>query len=105
MRLRLFPPDHELGWTPLAWLVYLSLFIVYPLVPINPGAACFFIYGAAFVGRIGPPARAVAWLAGIVAELRLSEGTVRNYLSDAISKLGARNRVEAARLARGKGWL
>jgi two-component system response regulator DesR len=37
--------------------------------------------------------------------LQLSEGTVRNYLSEAISKLGARNRVEAARLAREKGWL
>lgn len=43
--------------------------------------------------------------AEIAASLRLSEGTVRNYLSEAISKLGARNRVEAARLARTKGWL
>ena len=41
----------------------------------------------------------------IAAELHLSEGTVRNYLSEAISKLGAENRVEAARLARQKGWL
>ena len=41
----------------------------------------------------------------IAAELRLSEGTVRNYLSEAISKLGASNRVEAARIARVKGWL
>ena len=41
----------------------------------------------------------------IAAALRLSEGTVRNYLSEAISRLGARNRVEAARLARSKGWL
>jgi two-component system response regulator DesR len=41
----------------------------------------------------------------IAESLRLSEGTVRNYLSEAISKLGARNRVEAARLARDKGWL
>jgi two-component system response regulator DesR len=31
--------------------------------------------------------------------------TVRNYLSEAISKLGASNRVEAARIARMKGWL
>jgi two-component system response regulator DesR len=37
--------------------------------------------------------------------LHLSEGTVRNYLSEAISKLGAQNRVEAARIAREKGWL
>jgi len=41
----------------------------------------------------------------ISAELRLSEGTVRNYLSEAISKLGATNRVDAARIARAKGWL
>ena len=41
----------------------------------------------------------------IAGELNLSEGTVRNYLSEAISKLGADNRIEAARIARGKGWL
>jgi two-component system response regulator DesR len=41
----------------------------------------------------------------IAAELGLSEGTVRNYLSEAISKMGASNRVEASRLARTKGWL
>ena len=41
----------------------------------------------------------------IAGQLRLSEGTVRNYLSEAISKLGATNRVEAARIARVKGWL
>ncbi|MER3444996.1 MAG: DNA-binding response regulator [Meiothermus sp.] len=43
--------------------------------------------------------------AEIAAELGLSEGTVRNYLSEAISKLGVQNRVEAARIAREKGWL
>lgn len=43
--------------------------------------------------------------AAIAAALGLSEGTVRNYLSEAISKLGAENRVEAARQARDKGWL
>jgi two-component system, NarL family, response regulator DesR len=43
--------------------------------------------------------------ADIASTLRLSEGTVRNYLSEAISKLGAGNRVEAARIAREKGWL
>jgi two-component system response regulator DesR len=37
--------------------------------------------------------------------IHLSEGTVRNYLSEAISKLNARNRVEAYRLAREAGWL
>jgi two-component system response regulator DesR len=43
--------------------------------------------------------------AEIAASLALSEGTVRNYLSTAIQKLGARNRVEAAHIAREKGWL
>ena len=43
--------------------------------------------------------------AAVAAALDLSEGTVRNYLSEAISKLGAKNRVEAANLARAKGWL
>lgn len=41
----------------------------------------------------------------IARQVHLSEGTVRNYLSEAISKLGASNRVEAARIARRKGWL
>jgi two-component system response regulator DesR len=35
----------------------------------------------------------------------LSEGTVRNYLARAASKLGARNRLEAINLARAAGWL
>ena len=43
--------------------------------------------------------------ADIATELHLSEGTVRNYLSEAISKTGGRNRVEAARIARDRGWL
>lgn len=43
--------------------------------------------------------------AEIATELRLSEGTVRNYLSEAIAKLGAANRVDAARIARQRGWL
>ncbi|HEX3102982.1 MAG TPA: response regulator transcription factor [Terriglobales bacterium] len=41
----------------------------------------------------------------IADKLSLSEGTVRNYLSEAMSKLGAANRVEASRIARTKGWL
>ncbi|WP_019587157.1 response regulator transcription factor [Deinococcus apachensis] len=41
----------------------------------------------------------------IASHLNLSEGTVRNYLSEAISKLGCENRIEAARQAREKGWL
>jgi two-component system response regulator DesR len=43
--------------------------------------------------------------ADIARRLRLSEGTVRNYLSTAIQKTGARNRAEAAGIAREKGWL
>ena len=44
--------------------------------------------------------------AGEIAErLNLSHGTVRNYLSEAIGKLGVGNRIEAYRLAREKGWL
>ena len=43
--------------------------------------------------------------ADIAAELQLSEGTVRNYLSSAITKLDARGRAEAAARAREKGWL
>lgn len=43
--------------------------------------------------------------AKIADQLHLSEGTVRNYLSVAIQKLGAENRIEAARIAREKGWL
>ena len=56
--------------------------------------------------------RQILWRAGegrssqeIADELGLSDGTVRNYLSESISKLGAGNRIEAARLARSKGWL
>lgn len=41
----------------------------------------------------------------IAARLVLSEGTVRNHLSIAMQKLGAHNRMEAARLAEQKGWL
>ena len=41
----------------------------------------------------------------IADRLHLSQGTVRNYLSEAIGKLGVGNRIEAARLARQKGWL
>jgi two-component system response regulator DesR len=42
----------------------------------------------------------------VIAErLHLAEGTVRNYLSSAIAKLGARNRTEAAATARERGWL
>jgi len=43
--------------------------------------------------------------ATIAERLGLSDGTVRNYLSEAIGKLGASNRIEAARIARERGWL
>ena len=43
--------------------------------------------------------------ADIADRLHLSPGTVRNYLSEAIGKLGAENRIEAYRAARAKGWL
>ena len=46
-----------------------------------------------------------ASIAEIAAQLYLSEGTVRNHLSIAMQKLGAQNRMEAARLAEQKGWL
>jgi two-component system response regulator DesR len=41
----------------------------------------------------------------VASRLHLSEGTVRNYLSAVIQKLNARNRADAARIARVKGWL
>ena len=41
----------------------------------------------------------------IAMQLGLSHGTVRNYLSECIGKLGVANRIEAYRLARQKGWL
>jgi two-component system response regulator DesR len=56
--------------------------------------------------------RAILKLAGdgsssheIANKLGLTDGTVRNYLSEAIGKLGAANRVDAARIARERGWL
>lgn len=46
-----------------------------------------------------------ATVADIAGRLFLSEGTVRNYLSSAMGKTGARTRVEAARIAEQRGWL
>jgi two-component system response regulator DesR len=46
-----------------------------------------------------------ASIADIAIQFYLSEGTVRNHISTAIQKLNARNRMEAAHLAREKGWL
>jgi two-component system response regulator DesR len=50
-------------------------------------------------------ARAGGTVADIAANLKLSEGTVRNHLSSAIGKTGARTRAEAVRLADESGWL
>jgi two-component system response regulator DesR len=50
-------------------------------------------------------ARAGTTASEIAGTLFLSEGTVRNYLSAAIGKLGARNRAEAIRAAERQGWL
>jgi two-component system, NarL family, response regulator DesR len=50
-------------------------------------------------------ARPGTTVADIARTLVLSEGTVRNYLSAAIAKTGARNRAEAARIADERGWL
>ncbi|WP_344484563.1 response regulator transcription factor [Nonomuraea monospora] len=44
-------------------------------------------------------------VAAIARRLFLTEGTVRNYLSSAIGKTGARNRAEAVRVAEERGWL
>jgi two-component system response regulator DesR len=41
----------------------------------------------------------------IATQLSLAPATVRNYLSNAISKVGARNRIDAIRIARNAGWL
>jgi len=63
-------------------------------------------------GALNDRERQVLRLAGeglsaneIAAQLNLSHGTVRNYLSEAIGKLNVGNRIEAYRLARQKGWL
>jgi two-component system, NarL family, response regulator DesR len=55
--------------------------------------------GVLEAGATGAP------ISEIAERLHLSEGTVRNYLSAAIGKTGARNRVEALRIARERGWL
>jgi len=50
-------------------------------------------------------ARSGARVAEIAAKLFISEGTVRNYLSTAIAKTAARNRLDALRIADERGWL
>ncbi|MFI0419524.1 response regulator transcription factor [Spongiactinospora sp. 9N601] len=46
-----------------------------------------------------------ATVADMARRLFLTEGTVRNYLSSAIGKVGARNRTEAGRAAEFRGWV
>ena len=114
MRLALLPQSSPLGWTPYAWLVYLTFFVVYAVLtnsasawlidgpalvlflvlyfrgfwlhgrallpvlagivaiglitaPRNPGASCFFIYAAGFLGETGQPAVGVRWLLVLLA--------------------------------------
>lgn len=55
--------------------------------------------------RVLSEAAAGGTTADVARRVHLSEGTVRNYLSSAIGKLGAANRAEAARLAEENGWL
>jgi two-component system response regulator DesR len=50
-------------------------------------------------------ARGGAPVADLAGGLHLSAGTVRNYLSSAMQKLGAHSRAEAVRVAEDKGWL
>jgi two-component system, NarL family, sensor histidine kinase DesK len=117
MRFRLLPQHSHLGWTPYAWLIYLSFYVVWAfvnsrtaldwainmagllaflalyfpafwteggrlvalaftivglgvlLIPFNPGANAFFIYGAAFLGEAVRPREAVRWLMLIVVIL------------------------------------
>jgi two-component system, NarL family, response regulator DesR len=77
---------------------------------IDPAlAAATIAYGASpFTPRerdVLATTRSGATVAEIAARLFLSEGTVRNYLSSAISKAGARNRADALRIAEDYGWL
>ena len=63
--------------------------------------------GAGEVALHGLPGLAGEGVAAgdIAQRLGLSHGTVRNYLSEIIGKLGVTNSIEAYRLARQKGWL
>jgi two-component system response regulator DesR len=77
---------------------------------VDPGLAAATLAGGAspLTGRerdVLVAARDGATVADIAGRLFLSEGTVRNYLSAAITKTGTRNRVEALRVAETNGWL
>ncbi|MFF7202380.1 MULTISPECIES: response regulator transcription factor [unclassified Streptomyces] len=45
-----------------------------------------------------------ATIAEVAGDLHLSQGTIRNYMASVIRKIGARNRVDAIRIAQGAGW-
>lgn len=68
---------------------------------MSAGASGFLLKEAAVLAAAAGH-EAIAEIAGLQ---HLSPGTVRNHLSAAIQKLGARNRAEAADIARQKGWL
>ena len=50
-------------------------------------------------------ARAGGTVSDVAKRMFLSEGTIRNHLSSAIGKTGARNRAEAVTIADNNGWL
>jgi DNA-binding CsgD family transcriptional regulator len=86
----------------------LTLFVVggpdWLAVPAVAAGCC----GSPLTDREGEVLAAAAShdaIADIAARLHLSPGTVRNHLSAAIQKLGARNRAEAVQIAQQKGWL
>jgi two-component system, NarL family, response regulator DesR len=56
-------------------------------------------------GEVLSAARGGTPVAELAEELHLSQGTVRNYLSSAMQKLGAHSRAEAVKVAEDKGWL
>jgi len=73
---------------------------------VDPGlAAAALAEGASPLSELLAAARDGGTAAEIAARLDLSEGTVRNHLSAAIRKTGARSRLEALRTAEDKGWL
>jgi hypothetical protein len=75
-----------------------------PLLPPKPGAQTKTFSPIANARSFNAPGDGRS-SAEIATELRLSEGTVRNYLSEAIAKLGAANSIDAAHIARTRGWL
>ncbi|TXH46231.1 MAG: response regulator transcription factor, partial [Burkholderiaceae bacterium] len=68
------------------------------------GAGCR-AQGPSEPAPVAGDARGIDAVGGPQLADHLSEGTVRNKLSEVISKLGAANRVDAARIARDRGWL